>query len=222
MYKKVLCAAFAAALLFSACSGKPSASSSAASSESGKEVPSVAASSAVSSSASSSSAPTAEKQDDFSALPQDLQPVFDKARTLYDFFYLRAPEHDKANTVTINGQDFWLVTDARFTTYEAFVNELYSVFTADFVDTELLESGLYETIEGKLYTSVVDRTPNTTFHHAEIATVQPSETEVGFTVAAHYEDSDLPAAEQESIKTFGFHAVKSETGWQFDQFDIYR
>lgn len=222
MYYKVLCAAFAAALLFSACAEKPSAGSSAAASSELSAGASSSASSVASSGSSASSVPAQEKQDDFSQLPEELQPVFAKARTLYDFFYLRAPAHDKANTVTINGQDFSPVTDEQFPSYEVFLNELYTVFTPDYVDTVLLEEGLYESIEGKLYTSVVDRTPNVTFHHAEIATLQPGDTEIGFTVAAHYQDLDLPAAAQESIKTFAFHAIKTENGWQFDHFSIYR
>lgn len=218
---KVLCAAFAAVLLLAACAPASVPGSSLSASGQSISAPSAAASSAASS-GSASSAPAETVTEDFSALPEDLQAAFADARTLYDLFYLRAPQHDKNAAVTINGQTYYPITDPHFSSYEEFVNALYRSFTPDYVDSVLLEEGLYESIEGKLYTSVLDRTPNVTFRRAEIATLQPTENELGFTVAAHYQDADLPAGQQDTVKSFGFHAVKGETGWQFDQFAIYR
>ncbi|MEG0803673.1 MAG: DL-endopeptidase inhibitor IseA family protein, partial [Pygmaiobacter sp.] len=207
---RLFCVLLMAALLLTAC-GAPVAGSS--DSEGAASVPT--SSSATSGAVSLPTFP--QKEDDFSALSPEVQTLFQTALNLHYCFSLSAPEMDPAQTVSINEQEYQLVTDPRFPDYASFYRALTDVFTEDYIESELLSLDTFVSFEGKLYSCAGARGANITFVNAVAAVDSETADELKFHITAHFYDDYLPEGSRDSEKTVAYTLVMTQSGWRFSQ-----
>lgn len=175
----------------------------------------------VSSSAAATPAPEPVwPADDFSALPESIQGLFPQAQTLYNYFELAPPPCDP-DTVSVNGETVYHVSAAAYADYAAFYQAALGCFTPDYTEKELFGREEYLALDGALYTLVTPRDANSTFRWAQAQLVSQTDTEIHFTVTAHYYEAYLPEAERESTKTVSYTAVQTDAGWRFSEFGGY-
>lgn len=222
MRKTLLACALLALCLLSACGKKPPQyippSASAAPTAPAASRPALADSS--SSESDSSEPDSALAGDDFSALPTEIQALFAKAQTFYNYFEL-APPPTGTEPFSINGQTVYPVLSSSFADYATFYRALEGCFTPDFTEDLFFTYDSYASVGGALYTSMTSRPPNSTFQYAQAEVTSETATELRFTVTAHFYEDYLPEAQRESTKTVDYTAVLTDAGWRFSEFGGY-
>lgn len=201
--KKICALLAAAALLLAACNSNPAGNSS---------------SSGSSSQSSQESSQSSSQVEELSA-----QEWMDPAMEAYGWFMLGTISYDGNVVHEEEGQyPYYLVTDPRFPTYEAFYDYLTSIFSKDIVDNTLLASNTFCAFDGKLYTVGAARGSNIFIGNVTYEITSETDTQRQITASVKYL-VDPSAQEPEVEKTEAYTFVQEKEGdhWVFIEFPYF-
>jgi len=149
---------------------------------------------------------------------------------LYSSEYFDSDDYPDYFREQVNGEDRWYipVNDERYPTYQSFVDELRSYFSAELTQ-ELLSKEWYIERNGKFYMQMLDRGSNVLFQNVTYAITSQTPDKVIFTATVVYVkpeafDADLPANipdEMLESKDFVYNYEQIDGKWVFTTFELF-
>jgi len=108
--------------------------------------------------------------------------VFDPAFDLYPCFYGQGVVLTTGSDI---GNDYYLVDDDRFTTYEALIKKLKSIFSDDIVNKLIATDG-FKDVDGKLYAEEGDCGSDIYFSSVTYSISSQTDTQIVYDAACKY------------------------------------
>ncbi len=154
-------------------------------------------------------------------LSQDMQNLYNSAYQMYFCFTVSAGFNVNSSTTFTTTDGMTMYLDNGYATYNDFVTALESMFTQEFIQSELLSGMQYaQGDDGKLYTSEGARGSNIMYVSSEFTLVSATDSEIVMQLVATYNENALLEGEEESLYTQTYDVVlqNTENGWRFSQF----
>ncbi len=154
---------------------------------------------------------------------QDMQNLYNSAYQMYFHFTVIAGFGESSNTTITINDDMTMYLDNGYDTYDDFITALESMFTSEFIQSELLASNQYlKGDDGKLYTTAGARGSNIMYESSEFILKSASDSEIVIELVATYNENAMQD-ELEPVyytETYSIVLQNTENGWRFSDFDI--
>lgn len=145
----------------------------------------------------------------------DDEAFFESALQVYGWFESQPLDVDPEKP-SPDGKKFQ-VLDERLNTMRALDAEVRTYFS-DAIANKLLKSGVYEEIDGYLYTDAQDRTIDETIGETELSVEGRADDKITYALTVNHVDADGNVTSSEDLK---YVLEKIDGAWRFTQFPYY-
>ncbi len=147
--------------------------------------------------------------------PDEDESRFESALQVYGWFESQPLDVDPEKP-SPDGAKFQ-VLDERLNTQRALEAEVHTYFS-DSIAKKLLESGVYEDIDGYLYTAAQDRAIDATIGETELSVEDRTDKKITYALAVNHVDADGNVTSTDTLK---YVLEKIDGEWKFTEFPYY-